>query len=90
MLQTTSYNFPATANTGDICAGVVKAPGIFEKGPQQHMAGLKMLKKEHTVEPVFVNKNTGSMKEVERVRVDGSYDEGPSHLEVQYWWTQTP
>ena len=27
------------------------------------------------------------MKEVECVRVDGSFDEGPSHLEVQYWWT---
>lgn len=27
------------------------------------------------------------MKEVECVRVDGNFDEGPSHLEVQYWWT---
>jgi len=87
VLQTTSYNFPATTNTGEICAGVVKAPGIFEKGPPQHMADLKMLEKEHTVQPAFVNRNTGSTKEVECVRVDGSYDEGPSHLEVQYWWT---
>ena len=86
VLQTTSYNFPATTNTGEICAGVVKAPGIFEKGPPQHMADLKMLEKEHTVQPAFVNRNTGSTKEVECVRVDGSYDEGPSHLEVQYWW----
>jgi len=85
VLQTTSYNFPATANTGEICAGVVKAPGIFQKGPPQHMADLKMLEKEPTVQPAFVNTNTGSMKEVECVRVDGSYDEGPSHLEVQYW-----
>ena len=30
------------------------------------------------------------MKEVECARVDGSYDEGPSHLEVQYWWTLRP
>ena len=87
VLQTTSYNFPATTNTGEICAGVVKATGIFEKGPPQHMADLKMLEKEHTVQPAFVNRNTGSTKEVECVRVDGSYDEGPSHLEVQYWWT---
>ena len=26
-------------------------------------------------------------KEVECVWVDWSYDEGPSHVEVQYWWT---
>ena len=87
VLQTTSYNFPATANTGEICAGVVKAPGLFEKGPPQHMADLKMVEKQEAVQPTFVNAKTGAMKEVECVRVDGSFDEGPSHLEVQYWWT---
>ena len=55
VLQTTSYNFPATANTGEICAGVVKAPGLFEKGPPQHMADLKMVEKQEAVQPTFVN-----------------------------------
>ena len=87
VLQTTSYNFPATAKTGEICAGVVKAPGLFEKGPPQHMADLKMVEKQEAVQRAFVDTKTGDMKEVECVRVDGSFDEGPSHLEVQYWWT---
>lgn len=26
-------------------------------------------------------------KTVECVRVDGASDEGPSHVEVQFWWT---
>ena len=63
----TIHDFPATANRGEICAGVVKAPEIFEKGPPQHVADLKILEKEHTVQPAFVNRNTDSMKEVECV-----------------------
>ena len=43
VLQTTSYNFPATATTGEICAGDVKAPGLFAKGPPQHMADFILL-----------------------------------------------
>ena len=31
MLQTTSYNFPATLTTGELCAGVVKAARIHKK-----------------------------------------------------------
>lgn len=30
------------------------------------------------------------MKKILCIRVDGGCDEGPSHLEVQYWWTQRP
>ena len=43
VLQTTSYNFPVTATTGEICAGDVKAPGLFAKGPPQHMADFILL-----------------------------------------------
>ena len=86
-LQTTSYNFPSTKTTGEICAGVVKAPGLFEKNPAQHYADLKMLEQQEEISPAFINPVTGKRKEIECVRVDGSYDEGPSHLEVQYWWT---
>ena len=30
--------FTATATTGELCAGVVKAAGVFEKNPAQHNA----------------------------------------------------
>ena len=86
-LQTTSYNFPATTTTGEICAGVVKAAGLYEKGPPQHMADLKFLEKQEIIKPAFTNNTNGEMKEVECIRVDGSFDEGPAHQEIQYWWT---
>lgn len=35
-LQTTSYNFTETANTGEMCTGVVKAVPIHYKNPAQH------------------------------------------------------
>ena len=31
LLQTTSYNFTKTKTTGEICAGVVKGAGIFQR-----------------------------------------------------------
>lgn len=73
-------------NIGEICVGVVKVLGIFEKGFLQYMVDLKMFEKEYIVQLIFVNRNIGFMKEVECVRVDGSYDEGFFYLEVQYWW----
>ena len=27
-------------------------------------------------------------KSIDCIRVDGACDKGPSHLEVQYWWTE--
>lgn len=30
----------------------------------------------------------GQPKQVDCIRVDGSSDVGPSHEEVQYWWTE--
>ena len=30
---------------------------------------------------------SGSVKEIECIRVDGASDEGPSHEEVRFWWT---
>ena len=86
-LQTTSYNFPGTKTTGEICAGVVKAPFLFEKNAAQHFADLEMLERHEEVKPAFMNPVTGKRKEIECVRVDGSYNEAPLHIEVQYWWT---
>jgi len=36
ILQTTSYNFSATDNTAETCAGVVKAMGVYPKNHFQH------------------------------------------------------
>ena len=36
----------------------------------------------------FQNSQTGLPKSVDCIRVDGASDEGPSHEEVQYWWTE--
>ena len=35
----------------------------------------------------FINPDTGVRKAIKCIRVDGASDEGPSHHEVQYWWT---
>lgn len=84
--QTTSYNFSATQTTGLLCAGVVKGSGVFPKNPAQHAADYDMLEKT-AVSPAFLNPATNDPKVIECIRVDGATDEGPSHLEVQFWWT---
>lgn len=55
LLQTTNYNFTATKTTGEICAGVVKASGIYPKNAAQHAADLTMLEKEENVKAAFIN-----------------------------------
>ena len=85
-LQTTSYNFAGTKTTGEICMGVVKAPVLYNKNSAQHLADLEFLSQNEHCTVAFINPVTGKKKEIECVRVDGGYDEGPSHLEVQYWW----
>lgn len=87
LLQTSSYNFSATKTTGELCCGVVKGSGIYPKNAAQHSADLKMLGSVATLQPAFVSPSTGLPKTIECVRVDGATDEGPSHLEVQFWWT---
>ena len=86
LLQTTSYNFSATQTTGLLCAGVVKGSGVFPKNPAQHATDYEMLEKT-AVRPAFLNPTTNHPKVIECIRVDGATDEGPSHLEVQFWWT---
>ena len=80
-LQTTSYMFLRTHTTPEVCVGVVKASLVHEKNPAQHAADLEILEKfEETCFPIS--------KSIECVRVDGATDEGPSHLEVQFMWTE--
>lgn len=86
-LQTTSYNFPSTETTGEVFAGVVKAPFLYWKNATQHFSDLQMIENQEEVRPAFINPVTNERKQTECARVDGSYDKGPSHLEVQYWWT---
>jgi len=37
ILQTKSYHYLATETTGEVCAGVVKAAGVYPKNPSQHI-----------------------------------------------------
>ena len=85
LLHTTSYNFSKTQTSGEICVGVVKGAGAFPKNPAQHAADLQMLCTQEEVKPAF--STAGGPKLIECIRVDGGSDEGPSHLEVQFWWT---
>ena len=57
---------------------------VHEKSPTQHMADLEMLEDSvfGSFNIVFKNKDT------EYIHVDGDIDEGPSHAEVQFLWTQ--
>lgn len=58
VLQTTCYNFSATKTTGELCGGVVKAAGLFDKNPAQHYADLDMLEKKSKLQPAFTNIDT--------------------------------
>ena len=87
ILHTTSYNFTKTDNTKEICVGVVKGAGVYPKNPAQHAADIAMLEDQDAIRPALINPTTGQAKLLLCVRVDGSTDEGPSHLEVQFWWT---
>ena len=86
-LQTTCYNFTSTDTTAELRAGVVKAQGLREKNPAQHFADLVMFQEQPEFQCAFYDTN-GQPKQVDCIRVDGSSDEGPSHEEVQYWWTE--
>ena len=67
---------------------MVKAFPIHKKNPSQHFSDLLMLSVSNELQPVFQNVATGVSKEIDCVRVDGAADEGPSHHQVQYWWTE--
>jgi hypothetical protein len=87
VLQTTSYNFTGSNTTGEMCAGVVKPAKVYPKNPAQHAADFKKLASVPELKPAFTNHSTGLPKRLACIRVDGAGDEGPGHVEVQYWWT---
>ena len=86
ILQTTCYNFSSTKSTGELCAGVVKPAGVFEKNSAQYYADIEMLQIMDELQPPFVNVDSHSNKRIECICVDGAAEEGPSHVEVQFWW----
>ncbi len=87
-LQTTSYNFSATSTTTEVCVGIKAPSSLHKKKSCQHAADLRMLETRDELKHVFVNPETGDEKAVDCIRVDGASDEGPSHEEVQYYWTE--
>lgn len=66
----------------------MKAAKLFPKNPPQHFADFKMLSNNPDFKKTFTNPFTCAKKAVECIRVDGAADEGPNHLEVQYYWTK--
>ena len=82
VLQTSSYMFLETDNTPVGCFGVVKPHEVFQKNPSQHAADLEMLES-NPMSMAFL-----SQRHIDCIRVDGGVDEGPSHVEVQFLWTE--
>ena len=60
---------------------------VHEKSPSQHAADLTILGAVPQLSPVF-RRPGGEVKEIECICVDGGTDEGPSHVEVQFLWTE--
>ncbi len=82
ILQTTSYLVLETKTTPQLAAGIVKPHIVFQKNPAQHASDLIMLQKNPDFQACLDN------KPVDCIRVDGATDEGPSHNEVQFMWTE--
>ena len=80
LLQTTSYLFMESETTAKACVGVVKPHFPFPKSPTKHAIDLEML--EGKVPGHF------NHRQIECIRVDGAADEGPSHTEDQFLWTE--
>ena len=71
VLQTTSYNFPSTETTKEVCGGVVKAKKLFPKTPAQHYADMLLLEKHEDIKSVFLNPLIGKQRVIECITVDG-------------------
>lgn len=66
----------------------MNASGLYPKNPAQQAADMEMLEELPQIKPAFINPITNHRKEIQCVRVDGASDEGPSHDEVQFYWTE--
>ena len=88
VLQTSSYNFTETKTTTEQCAGVIKAIPVHCKNPAQHASDIDFLEETDELKSAFINPKTSQRRKIECIRVDGGNDEGPGHLEVQFFWTK--
>ena len=88
VLQTSSYNFTETKTATEQCGGIVKATPLHCKNPAQHASDIEFLEGTDELKSAFINPNSGQRKKIECIRVDGGNDEGPGHLEVQFFWTK--
>lgn len=71
-----------------MCIGVVKVSELHEKIPTQHGADLTVLEGLGVAKQAFFKEGGQEPKEIECIRVNGRSDEGPSHVEVQFIWTE--
>ena len=46
------------------------------------------LEEEAENKPAMIYPVTDERKRIEAIRVDGGADEGPMHLDIQFWWTE--
>ena len=60
----------------------MKAQHLYKKNTGQHASDLVMLQSKTDLEPWM------KKKAVDCIRVDGAGDEGPSHHEVHFHWTE--
>ena len=51
------------------------------------MLTLNLLESVDGLHPVFFNLSTNLPKSIDCIRVDGACDEGPSHENMQFYWT---
>ncbi|CAB3997451.1 Chromatin modification-related YNG2 [Paramuricea clavata] len=73
--------FLETETTPETCVGVVKSHTMHKKNPGQHAGDLEMLANHDEAKFALSG-------EIDCIRVDGATDEGPSHFEVQFMWTE--
>jgi hypothetical protein len=66
----------------EVCVGMVKPTRLFENNPNQHAADLVMLHDIPELQLVLTD------KPIDCICVDRATDEGPSHKEVQFVWTE--
>ena len=91
VLQTTSYNFTGTDTTGEMCAGIVKAHGLYPKNPAQHSADLKMLIDISELNPVFINTDTNQKKQITCVHPLCQQKQQDPNMHIpSTWYTDGP
>ena len=64
LLPTSLYNFAKTGTTVALCAGIVKASGLYSKNAAQHAADIKMLEELPQIYPNFNSRSQIKIKKL--------------------------